>query len=203
MNASVPRNPVGRTGIIGRGHLGRWGPNHAADSIITRWKKYDNKKKMLDLVSKKPILQFVSIQRKDTQEWAIPGGMREANEVVQQTLVREFSEEALSIELKFDKTNQIVVEKSVSQKFKEFFNKGTLIYKGYVDDPRNTDNSWMETIVFNFHDEDDQFVGSLNLKSGSDAKQVQWIDISSSLKLFASHTDFVRQVAINHDAHWI
>ncbi len=28
---------------------------------------------MLDLVSKKPILQFVSIQRKDTQEWAIPG----------------------------------------------------------------------------------------------------------------------------------
>jgi hypothetical protein len=53
--------------------------------------------------------------------------MREANEVVQQTLVREFSEEALSIELKFDKTNQIVVEKSVSQKFKEFFNKGTLV----------------------------------------------------------------------------
>jgi hypothetical protein len=53
--------------------------------------------------------------------------MREANEVVQQTLVREFSEEALSIELKFDKTNQIVVEKSVCQKFKEFFNKGTLV----------------------------------------------------------------------------
>ena len=26
----VPQNPVGRTGVIGRGHLGRWGPNHAA-----------------------------------------------------------------------------------------------------------------------------------------------------------------------------
>ena len=26
----VPVNPVGRTGLIGRGHLGRWGPNHAA-----------------------------------------------------------------------------------------------------------------------------------------------------------------------------
>ena len=25
-----PLNPVGRTGIIGRGHLGKWGPNHAA-----------------------------------------------------------------------------------------------------------------------------------------------------------------------------
>jgi len=32
----VRRNPVGRTGIQGRGWLGRWGPNHAADSIVTR-----------------------------------------------------------------------------------------------------------------------------------------------------------------------
>ena len=31
-----PQNPVGRTGIIGRGRLGRWGPNHAADAIVTR-----------------------------------------------------------------------------------------------------------------------------------------------------------------------
>ena len=30
LNADVPLNPIGRTGIIGRGHLGRWGPNHAA-----------------------------------------------------------------------------------------------------------------------------------------------------------------------------
>lgn len=30
------RNPVGRTGISGRGCLGRWGPNHAADPIVTR-----------------------------------------------------------------------------------------------------------------------------------------------------------------------
>jgi ADP-ribose pyrophosphatase len=29
-NKAVPLNPVGRTGIIGRGHLGKWGPNHAA-----------------------------------------------------------------------------------------------------------------------------------------------------------------------------
>lgn len=34
-----PFNPVGRTGIIGRGLLGRWGPNHAADPIVTRWKR--------------------------------------------------------------------------------------------------------------------------------------------------------------------
>jgi hypothetical protein len=27
------------------------------------------------------------------------------------------------------------------------------IYAGYVDDPRNTDNAWTETVVLNFHDE--------------------------------------------------
>ena len=30
------RNPVGRTGLKGRGTLGKWGPNHAADPIVTR-----------------------------------------------------------------------------------------------------------------------------------------------------------------------
>lgn len=34
-----PHNPNGRTGLRGRGLLGRWGPNHAADPIITRWKR--------------------------------------------------------------------------------------------------------------------------------------------------------------------
>lgn len=34
-----PQNPEGRTGLKGRGVLGRWGPNHAADPIVTRWKR--------------------------------------------------------------------------------------------------------------------------------------------------------------------
>lgn len=38
----LPRNPFGRTGIIGRGLLGRWGPNHAVDPIVTRWKREEN-----------------------------------------------------------------------------------------------------------------------------------------------------------------
>ena len=30
------RNPFGRTGLTGRGLLGRWGPNHATEAIVTR-----------------------------------------------------------------------------------------------------------------------------------------------------------------------
>lgn len=36
-----PVNPIGRTGIIGRGLLGRWGPNHAADPIVSTFKRND------------------------------------------------------------------------------------------------------------------------------------------------------------------
>ncbi len=68
-----PINPVGRTGLTGRGRLGKWGPNHAADPVVTRWKTDDKGKKVKDPQTKKFILQFVAIQRSDTGEWAIPG----------------------------------------------------------------------------------------------------------------------------------
>ena len=65
-----PQNIVGRTGISGRGILGKWGPNHAADPVVTRWMKDSDGHKVYDPISKRAILQFVSIQRLDTGEWA-------------------------------------------------------------------------------------------------------------------------------------
>ena len=70
----VPLNVRGRCGLTGRGILGRYGPNHAADPIVTRWKRHPEGGIMHDPVSARPVLQFVSIQRRDTNEWAIPGG---------------------------------------------------------------------------------------------------------------------------------
>ncbi|CAF2704076.1 unnamed protein product [Rotaria sp. Silwood2] len=63
-----PKNPQGRTGLSGRGLLGRWGPNHAGDSLLTRWSKdqYDNKQK---------VLEILLISRKDNGNSAFPGGM--------------------------------------------------------------------------------------------------------------------------------
>ena len=41
---------------------------------------------------------------------------------------------------------------------------GKVVYgKEYMDDPRNTDNAWLETIAVNFHDED----GSVLSDSGT------------------------------------
>ena len=64
------------------------------------------------------------------------------------TVKREFMEEAL------DSTgaNKDNVEE-LREMIGGFFDRGEEVYSGYVDDPRNTDNSWMETVAFNFHDE--------------------------------------------------
>ncbi|KAG9264228.1 ADP-ribose pyrophosphatase, mitochondrial [Astyanax mexicanus] len=193
-----PLNPRGRTGLNGRGLLGRWGPNHAADPIVTRWKRDCSGQHVSHALSKLPVLQFVSIKRKDCGEWAIPGGMVDPGELVSLTLQREFSEEALnSLEASAEER-----EKIRERITKLFSSPGFQVYKGYVDDPRNTDNSWMETVAVNFHDETGDSVSELPLQAGDDAGQVSWIDVDSSQPLYASHSHFLQTVAKERNAHW-
>jgi len=79
--AGRPLNPQGRTGVSGRGLLGKWGPNFAADPIITRINKESG------------LMEMLAIQRKDNGQWAIPGGMVDKGEEVSRTLSRELQEE--------------------------------------------------------------------------------------------------------------
>ncbi|KAL8615266.1 hypothetical protein ACOMHN_051758 [Nucella lapillus] len=190
-----PRNPVGRTGMIGRGLLGRWGPNHAADPIVTRWKRDAKGEKVM--CNGRPVLQFIAVQRKDSGEWALPGGMVDAGEVINMTIQREFGEEALN-SLEASPEERKIMKKHIS----DLFATGTEIYRGYVDDPRNTDNAWMETIAKNFHDAQGDSVANFRLHAGDDAVGVQWMDLDSSMKLYASHVDFLEETARKLGAHW-
>jgi ADP-ribose pyrophosphatase len=76
-----PLNPRGRCGIAGRGLLGKWGPNFAADPIITR------------INNKFGDIEMLAVQRRDNGQWAIPGGMVDKGEDVSRTLARELAEE--------------------------------------------------------------------------------------------------------------
>lgn len=64
------------------------------------------------------------------------------------------------------------------------------------------DNAWMETVAYNFHDEDGEIFRSVELKAGDDAQKVTWLDISSRLKLYASHKLFMNEVANRYSANW-
>ncbi|XP_063165920.1 ADP-ribose pyrophosphatase, mitochondrial isoform X2 [Candoia aspera] len=191
-------NPVGRTGLVGRGLLGRWGPNHAADPLVTRWKRDGSGNKTAHPVSGKNILQLIAIKRKDCGEWAIPGGMVDPGEKLSAALKREFSEEALN-SLQKTKAEKEEMEKHLNRLFSQ---DHFVAYKGYVDDPRNTDNAWMETEAVNYHDESGEAMDNLHLEAGDDAGKVKWVDVSEKLTLYASHSDFVRLVTEKRGAHW-
>lgn len=180
------------------------------------------------------ILQFIAIKRRDTGEWALPGGMVDPGEKVAATAIREFQEEAMNAfeategyYLKYLMTWQKIISHTLftlrkvllrfkalcycslltcftdekaqwKQRFQQFFSNGTEIYSGYVDDPRNTDNAWMETVAYNFHDESGSTVEALKLRAGDDAVGVRWVDITSDLNLYASHEDIVNAVLKLH-----
>lgn len=123
--------------------------------------------------------------------------MVDPGEQISETLRREFMEEALnSGSLGSRDLN------TVADRLKAFFDTGKEVYKGYVDDPRNTDNAWMETVAYLFHDETGGQIGQFVLKAGDDAKALQWMDIDETLNLYASHKMFLMLAAKRMCAHW-
>ena len=76
------------------------------------------------------------------------------------------------------------------------------VFQGYIDDPRNTDNSWMESQAVNYHDDNGKAFDKFTLKAGDDAKHVKWMEASHDIHLYANHNDMVREVARRLDAFW-
>jgi hypothetical protein len=60
--------------------------------------------------------------------------MVDPNELVCQTVRREFQEEAVR-----DGGDKKCIDR--------LFSTGYTLYEAYVDDPRNTDNAWIETVA--------------------------------------------------------
>jgi ADP-ribose pyrophosphatase len=145
----------------------------------------------------KPVLEFVAVKRKDTGEWALPGGMVDAGDTVSLTLKKEFGEEALnSLEATEER------KKEMAGLLKELFKDGQKLYAGYVDDPRNTDNAWMETVAINFHDDTGGICDHIQLEAGDDAGAVKWTEVTSLARLYASHLSFISKAAEIRGAAW-
>ena len=163
------RNPRGKTGLRGRGRLGRWGANHAADCIVTR------------LDPRTGVAQALVVERVDGDAGscvAWPGGMVEPGEEVPETLRAELTQEALS------DTDAVA----------RLFSGGRrrVLYQGWVDDHRNTDEAWMETTVVHFHA--DAALGAeleLATRDTHEVRRSYWLDIDGIDAMYASHHDWL------------
>lgn len=162
-----PKNPC-KTGLSGRGLLGRFGPNHAADPIVTRFNY------------KTFTIEFVAVLRNDTNppQWCIPGGMVDPGESATATLKREFKEEAAS------QNSENIIN--------SIFKNGKTLYSGQVyNDPRTTDDAWIETYVVHYHISN-TLANKLKLTTQPDENSnVKWISCNSD-NLYADHSEYIK-----------
>ena len=165
-----PITPI-KTGIKGRGLLGKYGPNHAADPIVTRINPQS-----LDI-------EFIAAKRLDTNQYCIPGGMVDPGESVSLTLKREFKEEVAS-KCKEDVLSQV-------------FKNGKLLYAGPTyNDPRTTDSAWIETYVMHYHISN-SLAKKLELSPQiSENSKVKWVSCRRS-DLYGDHAKYVKMAEFN------
>lgn len=118
-------------------------------------------------------LEILLITRGDTGDLAFPGGIVEPGERLSVTAKRELKEET---GIDFD------------------FEKAVKIYEGYADDPRNTDNAWLETV--GYHDIiPEELAHGVKPTAGDDAVGAGFRVITEDLvdRLYANHSLIMRK----------
>lgn len=115
--------------MVGRGHLYYKGPNGTADLMLT--------------FNVKGVLYGLFIRRKKEDKHAMPGGMIDTNESFAETCIREFFEEAYA--------GLSSLEKNLLLNYLLYNGEIKYIYKGIMDDSRNTNDAWIESTIINIH----------------------------------------------------
>nr|XP_009303267.1 transient receptor potential cation channel subfamily M member 2 isoform X2 [Danio rerio]6DRK_A Chain A, Transient receptor potential cation channel, subfamily M, member 2 [Danio rerio]6DRK_B Chain B, Transient receptor potential cation channel, subfamily M, member 2 [Danio rerio]6DRK_C Chain C, Transient receptor potential cation channel, subfamily M, member 2 [Danio rerio]6DRK_D Chain D, Transient receptor potential cation channel, subfamily M, member 2 [Danio rerio] len=170
------RNPGGRTGIRGKGALNTLGPNHILHPIFTRWRDAEHK-----------VLEFLAVWEDAEKRWALLGGPAQPDEPLAQVLER-------------------ILGKKLNEKTKTLLKAGEEVYKGYVDDSRNTDNAWVETSIITLHcDKNTPLMADLNHmveSSLSSHQPLQWREVSSDACRCSYQREALRQIAHHHNTYF-
>lgn len=109
--------------------------------------------------------KLLLIKRGDTGEWALPGGFVDKTDTSPlDAAIREAQEEA-----------GITIEANAP-----------LIFRGIVDDPRNSETAWIETSAYLFSGN-----ATESVTGSDDAQDAQWHDLNDLPLLYASHEAIV------------
>ncbi|XP_036767931.2 transient receptor potential cation channel subfamily M member 2 isoform X2 [Manis pentadactyla] len=178
-------NPMGRTGLRGRGHLCCFGPNHTLQPVVTRWRR--NQDGAICRKKVKKMLEVLVVKHALSEHWALPGGSQEPGETLPWTLKQVLGRECWPC-------------------FRNLLAQGTEVYKGYVDDPRNTDNAWIETVAISIHfpNQSDVELKRLNchLHACDPETAIRWQAVDKHVPLHASHKAILQKVAALYGAFY-
>ena len=81
-----------------------------------------------------------------------------------------------------------------------FINWHIFKIQGYIDDPRNTDNAWIEAEIWNFHYDKDDYIDK-RIKNEAASK---WREVSSNVRINSNEiiSDVLKEVAELHNAFY-
>ncbi|CAF1445673.1 unnamed protein product, partial [Adineta steineri] len=199
----IPLSPMGRTGVRGRGALIRWGPNKSIMAIITRWKKHRGQ---FAIVDGQRILEAMVFKDKLTNDWKLPGGKILGVESPYGAVCRSFNKLAFQDD---DSEHSLSLqEKDMIEHFESFARStdGTngptnfeahMVYRGYIDDLRNTDNAWVEAEIWNFH-----YGSTMSFPNLRTDGMAFWKDVTYNSRGFLMQTPILRETARIHDAYF-
>eukprot|EP00049_Salpingoeca_infusionum_P005565 m.93692 g.93692 ORF g.93692 m.93692 type:complete len:1531 (-) comp13006_c0_seq1:106-4698(-) len=189
----VPINPFGRTGMCGLGVLPQWGPCLSVDLLIARWRR-DSSGVILRRGSKR-VAEFLAIKRRGGG-WSFPGTFVRPGETAYAAAWRlMFTEVMRTTTVPPVGSRDTDAGELMSVMLESVATRAANTQAVYSWDPRNTDNAWVETQCFTIFDPDGVLTNDLTLPQGSDATSARWTMMLHRWKLFASHTQFLQQVA--------
>ncbi|CAF4223044.1 unnamed protein product [Rotaria sp. Silwood2] len=199
---SVPLNPMGRTGVGGHGALIRWGPNKSIIAVITRWKKHRDQ---YVVNNGQRVLETLVFKDKYTNDWKLSAANILGVESRYGSICRRFHELAFQNNFNFEYISSFQ-ESDMIEHFKSFTHVSTdtfestefeshMVYRGYIDDLRNTDNAWIEAEIWNFHYNSD--IIFLNLRQDGMAI---WKDVTNSSRDFLMQKSILREISRIHHA---
>eukprot|EP01047_Picozoa_sp_COSAG01_P036409 COSAG01_NODE_2844_length_6989_cov_41.950943_2_plen_1363_part_00 len=215
-----------RTGRRGRGMLGQWGPNQATDTIVT--KKLTGDIGVRENGSSETGLQVALMFRDVDQVWALPGKFtRDSADIkLLSQAATSMKGELPSSESSNPQDRARIMVRQIfelegippghAEEFKELFDElfkkasQNLVYRGYSDDPRNTDEAWVETSAWHVHCPAD-LADDLDAGYSQSSSEITWMNIvvngdrldftddtGKVYTLFASHRELIEMAVFEH-----
>lgn len=72
-----------------------------------------------------------------------------------------------------------------------------------MDDPRNTDQAWVETTAINYHDESAEEVFQQIELKGGEQRTAKWVQVNSNLEVYSYHGNLIKRVSLMESDHSI
>lgn len=77
------------------------------------------------------------------------------------------------------------------------------IYRGLLHDPRNTDNAWIETAAFNYHDESGSLQGiHLSEPDENSNTPLHWLTVTEKCNICSEQFELLKYLAAAHSAYF-